>query len=62
MKPANQIYYGYWLISLLLTAGVPLATSYYHDVVGNYDGAILTVAIANLISAAMILVIPHPTN
>ena len=46
--------------SLLLTAGVPLATSYYYDVVGNYDGAILMVAIANLISAAMILAIPRP--
>lgn len=46
--------------SLLLTAGVPLATSYYYDVVGNYDGAILTVAIANLISAAIILAIPRP--
>lgn len=46
--------------SLLLTAGVPLATSYYYDVVGNYDGAIITVAIANLISAAIILAIPRP--
>ena len=46
--------------SLLLTAGVPLATSYYYDVVGNYDGAIIPVAIANLISAAIILAIPRP--
>ena len=46
--------------SLLLTAGVPLATSYYYDVVGNYDGAIITVAIANLLSAAIILAIPRP--
>lgn len=46
--------------SLLLTAAVPLATSYYYDVVGNYDGAILMVAIANLSSAAIILAIPRP--
>ncbi|MBD3647683.1 MAG: MFS transporter [Pseudomonadales bacterium] len=46
--------------SLFLTAGAPLATSWYFDVVGNYDGAILTVATCNLFSAAMILAIPVP--
>ncbi len=46
--------------SLLLTAGAPLATSYYYDVVGNYYGAILAVAVANLLSAVMILGIPNP--
>ena len=33
----------------------PIATSYYYDVVGNYNGAIVAVGIANLLSAAMIL-------
>jgi len=47
--------------SILLTSGAPLATSYYYDVVGNYDGAILFVGAANLISATMILWIPKPT-
>ncbi len=37
----------------------PISTSYYYDIVGNYDGAIITVGIANLISAIMILVIPN---
>jgi sugar phosphate permease len=46
--------------TLLFTAAAPLATSYYYDVVGNYNGAILLVAAANLLSAVMILAIPHP--
>ena len=37
----------------------PIATSYYYDIVGNYDGAIITVGIANLVSAIMILLIPN---
>lgn len=46
--------------AILLTAGAPLATSYYYDVIGNYYGAILIVAAANLASAVMILFIPSP--
>ncbi len=46
--------------SILLTSGAPLATSYYYDVMGNYDGAIIFVGSANLVSAAMILWIPKP--
>ena len=46
--------------SLLLTAGVPLATSYYHDLVGSYTGAIVIVAVFNLISAALIFVLRKP--
>ncbi|MFP6808184.1 MAG: MFS transporter [Pseudomonadales bacterium] len=48
--------------TILLTAAAPLATSYYYDVVGNYDGAILIVASANLVSAFMILWIPNPSK
>ncbi len=47
-------------ITLLITASAPLATSYYYDIVGNYDGAILTVAVANMLSAVMIFTIPNP--
>jgi len=46
--------------TLLITAAAPLGTSYYYDVVGNYDGAILTVAAANVISAIMILFLKKP--
>lgn len=47
--------------SILLTAGAPLATSYYFDVVGDYTGAILAVGTANIFSAAMILAIKRPS-
>ena len=46
--------------SLLLSAAAPLAVSWYFDVVGNYNGAIWAVAIANLVSAVMILFISSP--
>ena len=46
--------------SLAFGAGAPLAVSYYYDVVGNYDGALLGVAGANLVAAAMILMIRPP--
>ncbi|MCB1692070.1 MAG: MFS transporter [Pseudomonadales bacterium] len=48
--------------SLLLTAGAPLATSYYFDVIGDYNGAIITVGIANLVSAALLLSIRPPSR
>jgi len=47
--------------SLLFAAGAPLAVSVYHDVIGDYVGALLTVATANLLSAVLILHIPRPT-
>ncbi len=47
-------------LSLLFTAGSPLATSYYYDVFGNYDGAILAVGASNLLSAVLILLVPAP--
>ena len=46
--------------TLLITAASPLATSYYFDVVGNYDGAILAVGASNLISAGLILMLRPP--
>jgi MFS family permease len=48
--------------TIFLTAGAPIATSYYFDVVGNYDGAILAVGTANLISAVMILGLKKPVG
>ena len=47
-------------LTLLITASSPLATSYYHDVVGNYDGAILAVGVLNLISAGLIMLLKKP--
>lgn len=49
-------------LSLVFTAGAPLATSYYYDVFGNYDGAILAVAASNLFSAVLMLIIPKPAR
>jgi MFS family permease len=48
--------------SLLLSAAAPLAVSWYYDINGNYDGAIWTIAAANLVSAIMILFIPRPSR
>ena len=45
--------------SLLFSSGAPLATSYYFDTVGDYDGTILAVAAANLVSSFMLLAIPR---
>lgn len=46
--------------ALSFGAVAPLAVSYYYDVVGNYDGALLTVAGANLASAVLLLLLPAP--
>lgn len=46
--------------SLLISAGAPLAASYYYDVMGNYDGMFFAVAAANLTSAALLLFIAQP--
>jgi MFS family permease len=47
-------------LTLLITASSPIATSYYRDVVGNYDGAIIAVGILNLISAWLIMLLKKP--
>jgi MFS family permease len=44
---------------LVLGAMAPISTSYYYDVVGNYDGAIIAVGCANLVSAFMIMLIKN---
>jgi len=46
--------------SLLISAGAPLGASYYYDVVGNYDGMFIAVAISNLLSAVLLMLIPKP--
>ncbi len=48
--------------SLLIGASAPLLTSYYFDWVGNYYGALFTVAGLNLLSALIISTIPKPTR
>lgn len=46
--------------SLIVGAGAPLAVSYYFDWVGNYDGALLTVAALSLFSALLLMLLPRP--
>lgn len=48
--------------SLLIGASAPLLTSYYFDWVGDYYGALFTVAGLNLLSALIISTIPRPTR
>ena len=48
--------------SIMWTAGAPLATSYYYDVFGDYNGAILIVAVANMLSAVLILFLKKPNQ
>jgi MFS transporter, OFA family, oxalate/formate antiporter len=48
--------------SLFLSAAGPILTSYYYDVVGNYDGALLTVGALSLSSAAMLGFVPEPQH
>ena len=46
--------------ALLLGAGAPLAVSYYHDVTGSYDVALLVVAGLNVLSGVMLQLMPGP--
>ena len=46
--------------SLLLGAIAPWAVSYYHDLVGSYDGALLVVATLNVFSGVLIFLVPPP--
>lgn len=47
-------------LTLVFSAGGPLAVAYYHDVVGNYDGAMLFVGGMAILGAVMILSLPPP--
>ena len=46
--------------SFLISACAPLAASYYYDTIGNYDGIFLAVAVSNLLSALLLLLMPAP--
>lgn len=46
--------------ALLLGAGAPLAVSYYHDLTGTYQGALLVVAGLNFASGIFVQLIPPP--
>lgn len=46
--------------SLVISAGAPLAASWYFDEVGNYDGAFLVVAAMNLTAAVLLLFVRKP--
>jgi MFS transporter, OFA family, oxalate/formate antiporter len=48
--------------SLVLGAGAPLLVSLYFDKVGNYHGAILTVAALNIASAFLLLLLRQPNR
>jgi MFS family permease len=48
--------------SLFLGAGTPLVVSIYFDKVGNYDGALLAIALLNIVAAALILTIRKPVR
>ncbi len=48
--------------SLILGAGAPLLVSFYFDKVGNYHGAILTVAALNVGSAFLLLLLKQPNR
>ena len=45
-------------LALIVGAGGPLAVAYYHDVVGNYDGAFLFVAGMAILGGVLLLALP----
>ena len=47
-------------ITLLISAAAPVLVSYYQDTTGTYDGAILAIALCNLIAAGLILALRPP--
>lgn len=48
--------------SLLLGASAPWLVSYYHDQAGGYDGALVVVAVLNIISGILIFLAPPPSK
>ena len=47
-------------LTLLLGAGAPLLVSYYHDLSGSYHGALVVIALLNLLSALILATMPAP--
>ncbi len=47
-------------ITLLISAAAPVLVSYYQDTTGSYDGAILAIAVCNLVAAVLILLLRPP--
>ena len=47
---------------ICLGSMAPIGSSHYYDVVGNYDGAIIIVGLANIVSAIIILWIKIPSK
>lgn len=47
-------------ITLLISAAAPVLVSYYQDTTGSYDGAILAIALCNLVAALLILSLRPP--
>lgn len=47
-------------MALVFSAGGPLAAAHYHDVVGNYDGAMLVVGGLALLSGVVLMALPRP--
>ncbi len=45
---------------LIISASAPLLVSYYHDVYGTYQGALMAVAGLNVVSGLLILLVPRP--
>ena len=48
-------------LTLLLGAGAPLLVSYYHDLSGSYHGALVVVALLNLLSALILATMKAPS-
>lgn len=48
--------------ALLISAGGPLLASFYFDVAGNYDGALLTVGVLGLVAAVLVNLPRNPRN
>jgi len=46
--------------ALIIQAGAPVATSFYFDRIGNYDGAFFAVAVAALVAVVLVLLARPP--
>ena len=48
--------------ALIIGASAPLLVSYYHDVYGTYQGALMAVAGLNVMSGLLIFLVPRPKS